>query len=163
MPRAAYRAAKFGEARAAQLDREMNARGIAEGIAFAFDRQQRTPNTRKAHKLIAFAAREGRGGAVADALFRAYFEEARDIGSEEVLLALAEETGLAREGAAAALHDEAIGREVVALERRAAEIGVQGVPFFVVDEKWAVSGAQPPEQWIAALRERAGDRPAAAG
>ena len=163
MPRAAYRAAKFGEARAAQLDREMNARGIAEGIAFAFDRQERTPNTRKAHTLIAFATREGRGEAVANALFRAYFEEARDIGAEEVLLAIAEETGLAREAAAAALHDDAIGREVVALERRAAEIGVQGVPFFIVDEQWAVSGAQPPEQWIAALRERAGDRPAAAG
>ena len=160
MARAEYRAAKFGAARADQLDREMTTRGAEDGVAFAFDRMERTPSTRNAHKLIAHATGEGRGGAVVEALFRAYFEEARDIGAEGVLLDVAEAAGLDREGAGAALADEAIGREVAALERRAAEIGVQGVPFFIVDEAWAVSGAQPAEQWIAALRERVA-RPAA--
>ena len=164
MARAEYRAAKFGAARADQLDREMTTRGAEDGVAFAFDRMERTPSTRNAHKLIAHATGEGRGGAVVEALFRAYFEEARDIGAEGVLLDVvvfgAAAPGAARAGAGAPPPDEAIGREVAALERRAAEIGVQGVPFFIVDEAWAVSGAQPAEQWIAALRERVA-RPAA--
>jgi predicted DsbA family dithiol-disulfide isomerase len=163
MARAAYRAAKFGSARADQLDREMTARGAEEGIAFAFDRQTRTPNTRKAHRLVAYASRNGRGEAVAEALFRAYFEEARDIDSRQVLADIAEAAGLDRGGAEAALADEEIGRQVVALEGRAAEIGISGVPFFIVDGQWAVSGAQAPEHWVEALRERAGARSAAAG
>lgn len=151
-----YRRAKFGAGRADQLDREMTARGAEEGIAFAFDRMARTPNTRRAHKLIAHATRHERGGDVAEALFRAYFEEARDIGAEVVLLDIATAAGLDREESRAALASEEIEREVVALERRAQEVGISGVPFFIVDNEWAVSGAQPPEQWIAALRERAG-------
>lgn len=163
MARADYRAAKFGAARAAELDRDMAARGKEESIAFAFERMERTPNTRRAHRLIAHATREGRGEALAEALFRAYFEEARDIGSTEVLLAIADVVGLDRAGCEAALADEALGREVVALERRAQEIGVSGVPFFIVNGEWAVSGAQASESWIAALRERIGTQPAAAG
>ncbi|TDR87245.1 DsbA family oxidoreductase [Enterovirga rhinocerotis] len=154
MERAHYRAAKFGSERAATLDREMTARGAEEGIAFAFDRIARTPNTRKAHRLIAHASKNGRGEAVNQALLHAYFEEAREIGADDVLLAIAEEQGLDRAAAEAALSDPALGREIVALERRAGEIGVQGVPFFIVDHSWAVSGAQTPDQWIAALRQR---------
>lgn len=161
MARAEYRAAKFGAARAAQLDEEMAARGREEGIVFAFDRQSRTPNTRKAHRLIAHAGRTGGADRLVEALFRAYFEEGRDIGDAAVLLDIAAATGLDLDGCRAALADEALGAEVVALERRAHEIGVSGVPFFIVDDRWAVSGAQPPEAWIEALRERASARPAA--
>src|SRR5215207_5533240 len=60
MERAAYRARKFGAERAAALDRDMTALGLKEGIRFAFDRMERTPNTRPAHCLIAHASREGR-------------------------------------------------------------------------------------------------------
>ena len=154
MERAQYRAAKFGAERAETLDREMTARGAEEGIAFAFDRIARTPNTRKAHRLIAHASKNGRGEAVNQALLEAYFEEARDIGRDELLLAIADEQGLDRAAAKAALADPALGREIVALERRAGEIGIQGVPFFIVDHSWTVSGAQTPDQWIAALRQR---------
>lgn len=161
MARADYRAAKFGVARAAQLDEEMTARGRDEGIAFAFDRQSWTPNTRKAHRLIAHAGRVGGADALVEALFRAYFEEGQDIGDEGVLLGIATAVGLDRDACRSALTDEALGAEIVALERRAGEIGVSGVPFFIVDDRWAVSGAQSPETWIEALRERAAARPAA--
>src|SRR5918993_4950707 len=85
MERAVYRARKFGPDRAAALDRDMAALGRQEGICFAFDRMRRTPNTRDAHGLIAYATRYGRGSAAGEALFTAYFEDARDIGREEVL------------------------------------------------------------------------------
>ena len=164
MERAAYRAAKFGRERAAQLDAEMTARGAEDGVAFAFDRIARTPNTRKAHLLIAHAARSGRGDAVKEALMRAYFEAARDVGDEAVLLPIAAALGLDEAACAAALRDPAVLGEVLALERRAAAIGVTGVPFFIVEGRWAVSGAQPSAHWVALLRERVAtpDRPASA-
>lgn len=155
MARRDYRAAKFGAERSAALDAEMTARGREEGVRFAFDRVGRTPNTRKAHRLVAHASGTGRGDDAATALFRAYFEEGRDIGRPDVLLAVADEIGLDRAGAEAALSDPALGGEVMALERRAAEIGVSGVPFFIVDGTWAVSGAQPREQWTRILQSEA--------
>jgi predicted DsbA family dithiol-disulfide isomerase len=162
MERAAYRARKFGAARGAELDAQMTALGREEGIAFAFDRQERTPNTRKAHMLIAFASAQGKGPAVAEALFRAYFEEGRDIGRDAVLLDVAEARGIDREEAAAALQDAELRSYVLAAERRAAELGVSGVPFFIVDGRWAVSGAQPAAAWVEALRQVAETESAAA-
>ncbi|MDB5512441.1 MAG: DsbA family oxidoreductase [Enterovirga sp.] len=160
MERAGYRAAKFGAARSAELDRAMSETGRGEGIRFAFDRMQRTPNSRRAHLLIAHANRTGLGDAVVERLFRAYFEEARDVGDDRVLLAVAAEAGLDPEAARTALEDPDLLAEVVASERRAAEIGVTGVPFFIVDERWAMSGAQPSEAWSAALRQRVAATPA---
>jgi predicted DsbA family dithiol-disulfide isomerase len=162
MARADYRARKFGAERAAALDANIRAVGAEEGIGFAFDRQARTPNTRAAHMLIAHASGRGQGGAAVDALFRAYFEEGRDIGAEAVLLAVAEEAGLDRDETAAALEDEAVRRTVVAAEGRAGALGVSGVPFFIVDRAFAVSGAQPAEAWVEALQEIAA-RPQAGG
>jgi predicted DsbA family dithiol-disulfide isomerase len=131
---------------------------LEEGIAFAFDRMARTPNTRRAHLLIGHASRRGRGPAAAEALFRAYFEEARDIGDPEVLVAIADGIGLDREAARAALGDVALNTAVENLEAEAGRLGVAGVPFFIVNEAWAVSGAQPPETW----REILGKIPAPA-
>ncbi|HEX8164262.1 MAG TPA: DsbA family oxidoreductase [Beijerinckiaceae bacterium] len=160
MARADYRAQKFGAERAAALDANIRAVGAEEGIRFAFDRQSRTPNTRAAHMLIAHASGQGRGGAVVDALFRAYFEEGRDIGDEAVLLAVAEEAGLPRDEAQAALRDQEVRRMVVQAEGRAGELGISGVPFFIVDQAFAVSGAQPAEAWVEALQQIAARRPA---
>ena len=153
-PRAEYRAAKFGAERSALLDREMTERGRDEGIAFAFDRITRTPSTRKAHRLIAAATRAGCGDAVKAALMQAYFEQARDVGDPAVLIEVAVGAGLGADVAAAALDDPEIDARVADLEAQAARMGVSGVPFFIVDGSWAVSGAQPTESWIAALRER---------
>ena len=156
MERASYRERKFGAARAAQFDAQLTALGQEEGVPFAFERQARTPNTRRAHQLIAFAASEGKADAVVEGLFKAYFEDGRDIGSEETLSEVAAEAGLDRGVALAAIRDEGLRAYVADLERQAASLGIQGVPFFIVDQSWALSGAQPAEQWIAAIRERSG-------
>jgi predicted DsbA family dithiol-disulfide isomerase len=156
--RATYRARKFGAERSAELDASMTKLGRDEGIAFAFDRMARTPSTRKAHALIAHASRVARADAVVEALFRAYFEEALDIGDEAVLAAIAERHGIVRAEALAAVADPALRDEVVAREGEAARLGISGVPFFIVEEQWAISGAQPSEAWADALRQIASQR-----
>ena len=153
MERAAYRAAKFGAERARQLDEEMTARGREEGIAFAFDQMKRTPNTRLAHRLIWEAGRAGRTAqnAVVNRLFEGYFEEGRDIGRKEELIALAKEAGLDGKAAKAALDADHTLEAVLDLEDAGIRMGIRGVPFFILIDKYAVSGAQPPEVWRDAL------------
>ena len=149
--RKAYRARKFGEARSAELDRNMLETGRELGIAFAFDRMQRTPNTRLAHRLIWEAGRQGRQDAMVERLFHGYFEEALDIGDPEVLARLAAESGLDAEGVSAAMSEEGSLGAVIDLEQQGYRLGIQGVPFFVLLQKYGVSGAQPTEFWREAL------------
>jgi predicted DsbA family dithiol-disulfide isomerase len=151
MARSVYRARKFGPERAAALDRDMADLGLGEGIQFAFDRMERTPNTRRAHLLIAHASRRGLGAAAVEALFTAYFEEALDIGSDPVLAGLADRFGLDPAAAVAALNDADLHASVVDLEQEAGRLGIAGVPFFIINDAWALSGAQPTEMWLEAL------------
>ena len=156
MPRAEYRRAKFGsEARSRQLDARVAAEGRGEGIEFALERIERTPNTFAAHQLIDLAQERGAGGAVVDALFRAYFEEARDTGDREVLLGIAAAAGLARADVEARWNDAAQARRVVQLEESMKQLGISGVPTFIFERKLSVSGAQAPEALAAAMREAA--------
>src|SRR4029078_9397688 len=101
--RKVYRTRKFGEARSAELDVKMASTRRELGIEFAFDRMRRTPNTRLAHRLIWEADRQDRQDALVARLFRAYFEEALDIGAPEILRRLAAESGLAPDGVESAL------------------------------------------------------------
>src|SRR5436190_14652730 len=136
MPRADYRRAKFGSIeRGRELDARVAAEGAKEGIAFAFDRMQRTPNTRRAHQLIDVAQKAGQGGPVVDALFRAYFEDAKDIGDEAVLSGIAQACGVA------GWPQAADAKQVEGLEEDVRELGVQAVPTFILDRKMGVSGA----------------------
>ena len=97
MDRRAYRTAKFGSwERSQALDAQVAAAGEAEGIAFAFDRIGRTPNTLDAHRLIALAGEQGVQDAVVEAFFRGYFTEGRDLGDRGTILDLALQAGLDR-------------------------------------------------------------------
>lgn len=162
MERKAYLSAKFGgDARADQIYRRIREAGAGEGIDFNFAGMLRTPNTINAHRLIGLAGRTGKQDAVVEGLFRAYFLEGRDIGDRAVLVAI---------GAAAGLEETVIreylaGREDVervenedAMARR---MGIQGVPCFVLNRKYAISGAQDPAVFLEALellkREAAGE------
>lgn len=151
--RAAYRTAKFGAARSAELDRAMTETGREAGIAFAFDRMRRTPSTRLAHRLIWEAGRQSRQDALVERLFRAYFEDALDIGDPEVLERLAVECGLEAEGTRQALTAHESLQAVLSLEQQGLRLGIRGVPFFVLLQKYQVSGAQPPEFWEQALAQ----------
>jgi predicted DsbA family dithiol-disulfide isomerase len=143
MPRAEYRKAKFGSLeRSRQLDARVIAEGRSEGIEFAFDRIERTPNTIEAHKLIGLAQDQSR---VVDTLFKAYFEEARDIGYPEVLADIAAQCGVP--GWPEKAHD------VSQLEEEVREMGISAVPTFIFARRSGVSGAYPAETLAQAIRE----------
>jgi predicted DsbA family dithiol-disulfide isomerase len=155
--RKTYRMRKFGEARSAELDRNMLQTGRELGIDFAFERMLRTPNTRLAHRLIWEAGRQDRQDAMVERLFHAYFEEALDIGAPEVLRSLAAECGLAADGVDEALTEAPSLDAFVQLEEQGHQLGIRGVPFFVLLQKYGVSGAQPPDFWRDALPRMAAE------
>jgi predicted DsbA family dithiol-disulfide isomerase len=127
--------------------------GQEDGIVFDFARA-RAGNTFDAHRLLHHAALEGRQEALAEGLFRGYFSEGAAVSDKETLLRLGEAAGLDGERARAVLYGDAYAEAVRADERQAATLGVRGVPFFVVDGRYGISGAQPAELLREAL-ERA--------
>jgi len=140
---AAYLAAKAGDAeRHAAARAELERQGEASGIAFRFDLLARVPNTRLSHLLIAHAARSGRQAAVQERIMRAYFQEGCDIGDIDVLVRLARETGLTEHDSRAALILREGQDGVIAAQRHAKTLGISGVPTFIFDGQYAVSGAQ---------------------
>ena len=146
--RADYRRAKFGSVEKGRaLDARVAQEGAGEGIAFAFDRMQRTPNTVAAHRLVDLAQSQGRADAVVNALFKAYFEEARDIGDAAVLVEIAKRHGVEQWPAAAN------AARVSEQEERVRDLGISGVPTFIFDRKTGVSGAYPPENLVQIIRE----------
>jgi predicted DsbA family dithiol-disulfide isomerase len=151
VPRQEYRKAKFGSLeRAKTLDARVASEGSGEGIAFAFDRIERTPNTVRAHQLIELAQRQGVGNPVVDALFRAYFEEARDVGDAAVLEDIAARCGV-RDWPQAA-----DAPTVAQLEEDMRGLGISAVPTFIFDRRTGVSGAHPPESLAAAMQQALG-------
>jgi predicted DsbA family dithiol-disulfide isomerase len=151
MARADYRKAKFGSIeRGRELDARVAAEGRGEGIEFAFERMQRTPNTAAAHRLIQLAQDQERGGPVVDALFAAYFEQAQDIGDPEVLAAIASRCGVKN------WPDAADSKKVSALEEEVRALGISAVPTFIFDRRLGVAGAHPPQSLAEAMREAVG-------
>ncbi|MCM2474748.1 DsbA family protein [Rhizobium sp. CG5] len=129
--------------------------GAEVGIAFDFKAIKVGPNTLDAHRLLHWAATEGREiqNRVAAALFKANFEEGRNVGDPAVLLDIAEQSGLDRPVIAALLAGDADKESVRGEIDAARQMGVNGVPFFIIDQQYAVSGAQPTEVLVNAFRE----------
>ena len=141
--RAAYLAARLGNTeRVAAAHAELQRQGEATGINFRFDLITRMPNTRRSHLLIAHAARSGRQAVVKDRIMRAYFEEGCDVGDIEELVRLAVDVGLSERESRSALILRSGQDGVIAAERHAAVLGITGVPTFVFDGQYTVSGAQ---------------------
>ncbi len=146
MDRQLYLQLKFGNASSAErIYREIRAVGQEENLPFAFDAIKRTPNTIHSHRLIRFAGPRGRQDAVVEGLFRAYFLEGEDIGAPGPLLRVAEDAGLDRAEARAFLDSDLEEPAVRAEDEEARRAGLQGVPTFIVNGKFALSGAHLPE------------------
>jgi predicted DsbA family dithiol-disulfide isomerase len=143
MERRQYLALKFGGGdRAQQIYSHIKAAGRQERISFDFDAIRQQPNTFDSHRLIRWAAYESVQDAVVETLFRRYFTEGADIGSRTVLLRIAADCGMRAEAVRRMLDgntDADLVREEELVARR---MGVNGVPCFIVDRKYAVSGAQ---------------------
>ena len=139
----AYLAAKGGDSeRLADSYVALERLGETCGIQFRFDLIRKVPNTRRSHLLIAHAARVGRQSEVKERIMRGYFEEGCDIGEVDELVRLGVEAGLAEFDASSALVLRAGQDGVVAAERHASVRGITGVPTFVFDGQYTISGAQ---------------------
>ena len=150
--RADYIAKKFGARGYSAHDRLVQA-GKPLGIAFAFDKIERQPNTLAAHALIESARRHGVQAAVKEALMQAFFVDGLDLTDTETLVRVASQAGLERKEAEAAIADEELRRAVAEEEENARRMGVQGVPFFIFNNRLCVEGAQPPEVLLDAMLE----------
>jgi predicted DsbA family dithiol-disulfide isomerase len=152
-------ATKYGmsEAQALAAQDQMTARAADVGLTFNLD-GQRSGNTRDAHRLIQLARQEGVQDEMVERLYRAYFTDGRSIFDLESLTSLAAEVdGLDADDVSAMLQSEAFEEQVVADELQAQELGVTGVPFFVVDLRYGLSGAQPPEMLLQVLERAAAE------
>lgn len=141
--RATYLASKFGDS--AQIEASEAAlvrHGSAVGLEFRFDLVKRLPNTRRSHLLIAHAARQGLSSEVVERIMQAYFEEGCNIGDVDELVRLGVEAGLSERETRSAMVLRAGQDGVVAAERHAAVLGINGVPTFIFDRQYSVSGAQ---------------------
>ncbi|HET6229988.1 MAG TPA: DsbA family oxidoreductase [Longimicrobiaceae bacterium] len=162
MPWAELVEKKFGGAqRAAGMFAHVASAGAPEGIEFRFDRITVAPSTRDSHRLMMLAGEHGRTWEMAEALFRAYFTDGKDVTRGAVLVEAAKEAGIDAAEAWAVLGSDRYEREVDAGQGRAADVGVQGVPFYVFDGKYALSGAQPPAVFADVLRQVATKQPTA--
>ena len=151
---AEHLAAKYGMSveQAEQTNAQMSELAAGEGLEYHLDRT-RGGNSFDAHRLIHLAAAHGRQDEMKERLMRAYFTEGEPVGDKDVLARLATEVGIEAAEARTALEGEAFADTVHADEELAARIGIRGVPYFVLDRRYGVSGAQPSELLLQALEK----------
>jgi predicted DsbA family dithiol-disulfide isomerase len=149
MDRRAYLEAKFGgKEGAAQAYAPIVARAEEAGLALNLDRIATTPNTLDAHRLIHWAGIEGRQTAAVSALFKAYFTDGRDIGDHDVLADIADGIEMDAAVVRRLLEGDADLEDIRARDAHSREMGVTGVPTFIVAQRHAVPGAQTKETWV---------------
>ncbi len=123
------------------------------GLKIDFEGMKRTPNTLDAHRLIHWAGIEGKQNAAVDALFHAYFVEARDIGDHEVLADIADGIGMDAAVVLKLLSSDADRADIKDRDGHSRQMGINSVPTFIVANQHAVPGAQPPELWAKVIEE----------
>ena len=157
--RATYLNEKFGDAaRVAEIYGRIGAVGEEENIPFAFEKITKSPNTLDAHRVIRWAGVEGVQDGVVERLFELYFLEGADLTDKAVLAGAAEAAGMDGAMVARLLATDADLAETEADVVHAQAIGVTGVPCFILDNKYAVSGAQPADVLAGAIRQVAAER-----
>jgi predicted DsbA family dithiol-disulfide isomerase len=139
-------------AQAAAMNAQVSALAVREGLDYRLDRAKHG-NTFDAHRLIHLAASRGLQAEAKERLLRAYFTDGLPIGDGDALITLGSEIGLPAEDVRAMLESDAYAADVRADERRAATLGISGVPFYAIDERYGVSGAQDPAVFLGALEQ----------
>jgi predicted DsbA family dithiol-disulfide isomerase len=152
-----YLEAKYGP-RIKEADQRLKSLGQTVGIEYNFDKAERIPNTLKAHRLIWFADQKGLQEKAVNGLFKAYFTDGIDIGDDHELASVASEWGMDHAEVLQFLKSGKGIEEVRALEERAYNLEITGVPFFIFNGKAAVSGAQEVETFTDILRQMTGDK-----
>lgn len=154
MDRKIYMETKFGsKAAAAKAYLPVVEHAEKAGLAINFEAMQIVPNTINAHRLIHWAGIEARQGFVVDLLFKAYFVEGRDIGSDEVLADVADTAEMDAALITRLLASDSDTADIRARDAHSREMGISSVPTFVVANQHAVPGAQPTELWIKVITD----------
>ena len=154
--RKTYWRQKFGDGgRIGAMTARLREVGSSLDIEFDFDAIERQPNTLASHKLLHWRAGQADQHALKEAILKAFFVAGEDIGDPDVLVRLAEDTGLSGAEAFAALESDEIEQEVVAQIDEARRLGISGVPTFIFDQRTAVSGAQPANVLVDAMERAA--------
>ena len=122
------------------------------GLTYNFDKAI-VANSFNAHKMIQLAKTKGLGDAIAERLFLAYFTQGKDLGNIDILVELGEETGLKKDEIISAIQSDEFAYKVKTDIQEAQNIGVRGVPFFVFNRKYGISGAQPPKAFLQTLEQ----------
>ena len=157
--RKGYLEAKFsGQQRAKEIYARVAAAGRNAGLDLNFDGIKKQPNTLAAHALIAYAQSidEGRhADAIVERLFKAYFVDGEFIGDMDTLVAIAAECGLDADTTRAVLSESGTLNQIANQDASVRQQGVTGVPFLVFNNKVSLSGAQPPEVMLDAMKKAA--------
>lgn len=149
-----YLIAKFGsEAQYEKIIDNTTKVAADEGLAFDFSKQHVSPNTRDAHRIIWLAKKENKQPEAKEAFMKAYFEDGVDLSKTENLLNVASQVGLDRAKVEKVLNSEDGLAEVITAEKLSAQRGVSGVPFYILDGKYGISGAQSSDTFIQAFKE----------
>ena len=147
--RETYLARKFGDLQRVQaMQAQLRELGSSLGLEFHFERAVRMPNTRLSHELLQFAHAAGRQDVVGEALFKAYFEDGVDIGNHARLVEIGAAAQLDAVDLERALTSRRHMSEVEALERQGHGWGISGVPTFIFERNYAVSGAQETDVFV---------------
>lgn len=159
-----YMEAKFGTGpRLGEVHKQLEGFGREVGIRYEFDAIKVAPNTMDAHRLIRWAAQAGPGiqGKVVDRLFKLYFTEGADIGNQAVLIKAGADSGMDKAIIEALLPTDAEEAGVIGEIATSKKLGITGVPCFIFNQKYAVSGAQTPDILIEAIQGAMRDAPVA--
>ena len=146
--RKAYMEKKFGAERARTVGNTIRELGEAAGITFRFEKIERSPNTLNSHRLVRWAGTAGCQTEMVDILFRRYFEDGEDVGSHDVLLDAANEAGMDVDIVRDLLSKDADKELIRKEDALARQMGIQGVPSFVINSQWVMVGAQEPETLV---------------
>jgi protein disulfide-isomerase len=151
-------AKKYGHDRdwAKQMNANMVEMASAEGLDFNMDEVQPT-NSFNAHQLIHLAKESGKQDEMKEALLSAYFEQGKHVGEQSTLINIATTVGLDEDKVKEVLENNSYSSNVVEDVEEAHRLGVQGVPFFYIDGKYGLSGAQPVEAFVEALTKIANE------
>jgi len=148
----AYLGRKYGRTPEQVAEVQDRIRGRGADVGFEFGKREHVWNTFAAHRVLHWAAAHGKGIELKRALLRAYHGEGRNPGSPDVLAELAAEVGLDGARAREIAEGDEYANEVRQRERHWIEMGVNGVPFVVVNDRYAIEGGQPPEVFEEAMR-----------
>jgi predicted DsbA family dithiol-disulfide isomerase len=138
--------------KARAMNERMTEEARKEGLDFHLERVK-VGNTFDAHRLVHLAAESGRADAMKERLMRAYFSEGEAVGDPDTLVRLGTEVGLDEARVREVVNGDTYAGDVRSDEERARSFGISGVPFFAIDERYGVSGAQPAEVLLGALRQ----------